>query len=1045
MCSCIGTITIAAPVGLGERYVISGSGFTDTISTNTKTGLIAGNYTINVLSVGGCASMDTTITVNVQPEIPAKPVIITMQPTCSVVTGTISISTPIGSGLSYSIDGSLYQNSPVFSGVVAGNYQVSVINQAGCISIDSTLINILQPIILTAPSTIIGAQTVLAGSTQTYSVQPVAGAKNYTWSLPSGWSGTSTTSSITVTAGSVGGTISVVANADSCISAAATLMIQLQTTTMDTLLKSTSVNTPINICSPELKDKGAGTAITTCDGTGTSPHGSIVVKYNPNCITYTPALNYAGKDTVCIIICNNGVCDTTKLMMDVLPVVPLSITTAVDDNDSTISGKVISGNVLQNDTNTMGAKLTASLVSGPANNQGELILNTDGSYTFTPSAIFSGLITIKYAACGGTPLSCDTAWLYIKIKADIVDTLFKSTPSNTPITICSPELKDKGLGTNIATCDGTGTSLHGSIVVTNNPTCITYTPDLNYVGKDSACIIICNNGVCDTTKLMIDVLPVVPFPITTALDDADSTISGKSLSGNVLQNDTNNIGAKLVAALISGPASDQGTLVLNVDGTYTFTSAIGYSGLVAIKYAACGGKPLSCDSAMLYIKVKPVLVDTLYKSTSANTPITICSPELKDKGLGTTISTCDGAGTTPHGSIVVRNDPTCITYTPALNYVGKDTACIIICNNGVCDTTRLVVVVLPMVPLSITTALDDTDSTISGKSLSGNVLQNDINSVDAKLTASLVSGPNPAQGALILNTDGSYTYTPAAGYSGLVTIRYAACGGTPLSCDSAVLYIIVKPVITNAPNVKLLKTTESISTNVDGTFSVKFKIKVTNPFSASIDSVRIKDDLSKVFINASDYEVVSVLSSGKLMANMGYNGSNDIDLVTSSSSLAGGATDSIYLTLNVKQSAAGQQLSNVATMQGLSPLGIIDINSDDPNVNATDSSSQDRTLFVIPVVEVTIPEGFSPNNDGIEDYFEITLPAGSTDKVELIVFNQWGAKVYSSNDYKNDWNGKGVSTFRGEYMPSGTYYYIVNLKKVSGQIKQFAGPLTIAR
>ncbi|MBX2942742.1 MAG: SBBP repeat-containing protein [Cyclobacteriaceae bacterium] len=62
------------------------------------------------------------------------------------------------------------------------------------------------------PSTISGNNTLCAGATQTYSVTNDATATSYTWTLPSGWSGASTTNSITITAGTTGGTISVTAN-----------------------------------------------------------------------------------------------------------------------------------------------------------------------------------------------------------------------------------------------------------------------------------------------------------------------------------------------------------------------------------------------------------------------------------------------------------------------------------------------------------------------------------------------------------------------------------------------------------------------------------------------------------------------------------------------------------------------------------------------------------------------------------------------------------------------------------------------------------------
>ncbi len=72
------------------------------------------------------------------------------------------------------------------------------------------------------PASITGNIAVCAGSSQTYSVASDTNAIGYTWSLPSGWVGTSTTNSINVTAGSAGGSISVTANGKCVASNAAT-------------------------------------------------------------------------------------------------------------------------------------------------------------------------------------------------------------------------------------------------------------------------------------------------------------------------------------------------------------------------------------------------------------------------------------------------------------------------------------------------------------------------------------------------------------------------------------------------------------------------------------------------------------------------------------------------------------------------------------------------------------------------------------------------------------------------------------------------------
>ena len=62
------------------------------------------------------------------------------------------------------------------------------------------------------PASISGTSSVCINSIQTHSITPVLGATSYTWTLPSGWKGTSTTTSIIDTTGTLGGIISVVAN-----------------------------------------------------------------------------------------------------------------------------------------------------------------------------------------------------------------------------------------------------------------------------------------------------------------------------------------------------------------------------------------------------------------------------------------------------------------------------------------------------------------------------------------------------------------------------------------------------------------------------------------------------------------------------------------------------------------------------------------------------------------------------------------------------------------------------------------------------------------
>lgn len=74
----------------------------------------------------------------------------------------------------------------------------------------------------------------------------------------------------------------------------------------------------------------------------------------------------------------------------------------------------------------------------------------------------------------------------------------------------------------------------------------------------------------------------------------------------------------------------------------------------------------------------------------------------------------------------------------------------------------------------------------------------------------------------------------------------------------------------------------------------------------------------------------------------------------------------------------------------------------------------------IEVRGLTNPNGFSPNGDGVNDFF-IIMGAEQTPNNEFQVFNRRGKLVYSEKNYKNDWDGKGLD---GSPLDDGTYYYI---------------------
>ena len=118
-----------------------------------------------------------------------------------------------------------------------------------------------------------------------------------------------------------------------------------------------------------------------------------------------------------------------------------------------------------------------------------------------------------------------------------------------------------------------------------------------------------------------------------------------------------------------------------------------------------------------------------------------------------------------------------------------------------------------------------------------------------------------------------------------------------------------------------------------------------------------------------------------------------------------------------------------------------------------------KEIYVNPV-KLKIPSVFTPNGDGINDTWVITLASGSDNptpnggsvnrnradgpdeiplndyykSTDLMVMNRWGRIVYHSTDYQNDWDGSGLN--------DGTYFYVLKCRGLKEEI-QYKGAVMI--
>lgn len=166
------------------------------------------------------------------------------------------------------------------------------------------------------------------------------------------------------------------------------------------------------------------------------------------------------------------------------------------------------------------------------------------------------------------------------------------------------------------------------------------------------------------------------------------------------------------------------------------------------------------------------------------------------------------------------------SYTPTAGFVGTDSFTYTVSDGfGGSDIGSVTITVNNTAPI----ATDDTLTVQQNSSNNtGNVLGNDTDADSDVLSASLVSGP--AHGTVSVQTDGSFAYTPTAGYSGPDSFTYEAADGFQGGVDTGTVNITVTPL---AP-----ACTVSITGPTTGVFGTQFQLTATASCTTGAAEVR---------------------------------------------------------------------------------------------------------------------------------------------------------------------------------------------------------------
>jgi len=538
----------------------------------------------------------------------------------------------------------------------------------------------------------------------------------------------------------------------------------------------------------------------------TPPSGGVFVLNSNGTFSFIPPLNASGVFTVTYMVSD------IELAADIatLTIVVTGVNDALEvlnDTYSTNEDTAFSGDLSDNDTDPDGDVLTYTLVSSPAN--GTFNLNSNGTFTYTPTANYNGSFSLTYQACD-FPGSCETAIVTITVNAVNDSPIAVNDTFNT----IEDQVVAGTVATNDSDIDGGNLSYSvvtnvssGTLLLSSNGS-FTYTPALNYFGTQTATYQVCDDGgLCVNATLNIIVQSVNDLPV--ASNESFTMNEDGVLNNNVSTNDSDVETSTLTYTASTLPSN--GTLVLNSNGTFTYAPTANYFGTVTFGYTACDASN-ACANGIATIVISnvndaPVAGNDAINVLEDGVLSGSVSGNDTDIDMNTlTYTIVSGAS----NGVFTLSISGAFVYTPNTNYNGGDEVTYQVCDGqGGCDQATVLIAIVPTNDSPI--ALNDNYGTLFNVAITNSVAVNDSDPDGDNLTYSVLS--DVSNGSLAFGSNGAFIYTPSDLYVGSDSFTYMACDPNGI-CDNAVVTI---NVVSN--NIAPVAVDDSYSTLEEGAFT----------------------------------------------------------------------------------------------------------------------------------------------------------------------------------------------------------------------------------
>ena len=291
--------------------------------------------------------------------------------------------------------------------------------------------------------------------------------------------------------------------------------------------------------------------------------------------------------------------------------------------------------------------------------------------------------------------------------------------------------------------------------------------------------------------------PAVEPPV--ANNDTVSTLENTAITISVLSNDKLSNNTSLNGFDTS---TNNGGSIIEASNKLIYTPANNFTGIDVFTYTICDGLSTpNCATATVTVTVtdtgNPIAVnDTFEVIENTTTIITtlLDNDTIVDNAVLTSFDSSSSSGT-----VTLNNDDT-ISYTSLNGFSGEDTFTYTLCDNDPTPTCVTATVTITVIDEGNPTAVEDTYTVIENEvKIISDVLNND-DTIDDTILTSVDN--SSTQGTVVLNTDGTISYTPQIDFKGEDTFTYTICDDDAPNntCSTAtVTMTVIAPLNFNIP------------------------------------------------------------------------------------------------------------------------------------------------------------------------------------------------------------------------------------------------------